>query len=163
MKILNYIIITILLTFPASSKEVKEEEIVSKIKEIVSKHYKKVESRTSDETYNYMIYEAKYKNRMFMIHTPLRNGSYTEKAFKQEGPSAEGFKISINKSKKAYGGGRAIPQTLKSVYWSIYINDIKIKDSFYYIVFEFGNRTKHKFKKDILELVESINEKKKKY
>jgi hypothetical protein len=101
---------------------------------------------------------VKYKTRKFMIHSGSKIGRYSEKAHEEEGPSYQGFLLSLHLQKKGIVNQVVIPQTIRQPYWRTDLNVTIVdkSDRQLYWGLSYGSRTDEKLLAIVRKAVNSM-------
>jgi hypothetical protein len=101
---------------------------------------------------------VKYKTRKFMIHSGSKIGRYSEKAHEEEGPSYQGFLLSLHLQKKGTVNQAVVPQTIRQPYWRTDLNVTIVdkSDCQLYWGLSYGSRTDEKLLAIVRKAMNSI-------
>lgn len=90
-------------------------------------------------------YIYRYHTQTFKIHAIDKTGHLSEVAHDEEGPNVDGLLLRVTLHDKPYQGAAEIPQDLRLVYWTTFINSYPVTGGKYlHMQLSYGGRTDRK-------------------
>ena len=101
-----------------------------------------------------------YKTQIFKIHGGSMSGEFAREAHDEQGPTAQGFMLTVSVQQKGEINQGVVPQTLRAPYWQTYLQVTPVagSDKQLFWGLSFGMRTDAKLLAQIREAVEGLKD-----